>query len=454
MRPARLLVVAAVFSARTVIVTAQDGTIEGVSALARGDVQRAVEILQPLAERWRAPDPTAQFFMATLYESGRGVPVDPLRACALFEAAIRGGSPFTEQARLLHGRLLASHDHDWNGQCSLMAELGFNHHFEPVTFTLGPAHTVAWNLSSATVTYQGTSTRIPLGVATRGAVYLPLRHTRLATNGLQPESHDYIELFVWRPSGDKWNLQWLLYEVVQVNLSVVASESAIATVTAAEPPAATSFDARALVDLHVNQHGAAEYAIRGGARLRTQLIASEAERQATRDDGARARARAAADALVDWTLVRDPHRQPSMAYVDADGCGNVLLYGWSEDRTELVTFRVDEGALHLPRKTPSTFEIGDRRRSFSVSIHVYDRPLRPALCSDARVPSPPGELWHAVAGTVTIEVSPRNIRTQAPDLYFATVRITNARFVNDSRGTVRQTQPITLSAMVGLTNLR
>ena len=148
-------------------------------------------------------------------------------------------------------------------------------------------------------------------------------------------------------------------------------------------------------------------------------------------------------------MARDPDPKPSMTYADADGCGNVLVYGWSADRTEVITFRADDGSLRLPRGTARTFDLASMTRSLSLNIHVYDRPLRPAFCSDARVPSPPGALWRAVAGSITIELSPRGIRARAPNLYRATVHIVNAQFVNESGGRVRQTQPITLTAMVG-----
>ena len=76
-------------------VSGQSGTAEGVAALARGDYQRAVEILKPIAEDWRSDDTAAQFFLAGLYETGRGVPADPWRACALYA---RAGSQFPRWA--------------------------------------------------------------------------------------------------------------------------------------------------------------------------------------------------------------------------------------------------------------------------------------------------------------------------------------------------------------------
>jgi hypothetical protein len=54
------------------IVSAQSSTADGVQAIVRGDYAAAVRILTPLAEDFGKPDPLAQFFLATIYDSGRG----------------------------------------------------------------------------------------------------------------------------------------------------------------------------------------------------------------------------------------------------------------------------------------------------------------------------------------------------------------------------------------------
>ena len=119
-------------------VSAQTATADGVVALARGDYQRAVEILKPIAEDWQTDDTAAQFFMAGLYEAGRGVPLDPLRACALYmRASSNDDSPFGRKAFALIRAKIAS-DGEFNEECQLLATVGFDHGFEPVTFHSGP----------------------------------------------------------------------------------------------------------------------------------------------------------------------------------------------------------------------------------------------------------------------------------------------------------------------------
>jgi TPR repeat protein len=95
-----LLFSTALVAAATRGVSGQTATGDGVAALARGDYQHAAEILKPIAEDWRSNDPAAQFFMAGLYETGRGVDPDPLRACALFaRASDKYDNPFGHPRR-------------------------------------------------------------------------------------------------------------------------------------------------------------------------------------------------------------------------------------------------------------------------------------------------------------------------------------------------------------------
>src|SRR5262245_49812366 len=86
-------------------------TSDGVQALVRGDYVTAVRILKPLAEGSVTPDPLAQFFIAMLYESGRGVGLDTLHACVLFaEAARNPANPLSHQALALAGAIIPSPD--------------------------------------------------------------------------------------------------------------------------------------------------------------------------------------------------------------------------------------------------------------------------------------------------------------------------------------------------------
>ena len=162
-------------------VAGQTTTADGVAALARGDYQRAAEILKPIAEDSQTSDVAAQFFMAGLYETGRGVAADPVRACALYvRAASQHEHPFGSEAAPLFATF-SPRGQRFRRECDLLAGIGFNHGFDPVTFDLGPGHSIEWTLMAATVTYGGRTRREEMVFTDREARFLPLRHTKLAT---------------------------------------------------------------------------------------------------------------------------------------------------------------------------------------------------------------------------------------------------------------------------------
>jgi hypothetical protein len=317
----RALLIAAMVAAATRLVSAQAATADGVAALARGDYQRATEILKPIAES-RPDDTAAQFFMATMYESGLGVPGDLLRACALYQRAANDlQNPFGAQAERLFRASFFSHDAEWKEDCQLLARVGFDHGFEPVTFNLAPGHSTAWDLKGATVTHDGKSKRFPIQLASRGTVFLPLQHTELATGPSRSTTRHFIEVFLWRPSPDlsSWTLEWHLFEIVRDELiRIDVSADALTTVPASAPPIAQSFDVRAYAAVRVTDNGDAEWAILQGPQARSQVIESDAERREARE---RALGRDAAMKRVDWTREYDVHRPPSMVYADADAVG-------------------------------------------------------------------------------------------------------------------------------------
>jgi hypothetical protein len=259
--------------------SAQPGTAEGIDAFVRGDYQRAADILKPIAERSPHPDHFAEFFMAALYDSGRGAPPDPMRACALYVRASEDRGPFGKQAMALvlsRRRLLSQ---DVFEECSWRANVGFDHQFEPVTFALGPGHWIEWDLKGATTIHDGEEKRVPLQLAMNRAVIRPLRHTELAVGPTRSTRRHFIEIVTWLPGPERqqWTLRWELMEVVGNDVINVASEQ-LTTISVPEPPADQSFDVRPIVSLTVNDDGQAEWSLVGGPEPRTTVIADRKQR--------------------------------------------------------------------------------------------------------------------------------------------------------------------------------
>ena len=430
-------------------VGAQSSTADGVVVLARGDYLRAIEILKPIAEDWRSTDSAAQFFMAGLYEVGRGVPVDPLRACALYmRAANDHDRPFGRQASLLFGTL-AVRSEEFNLECQLLANVGLGHGFEPTSFELGPGHSVEWTLQAATVTYEGRTRRHEVPYAVPGTRFLPVRHTELNTGPARALTRHFVEVFNWSPStpSGAWELQWHVFEVVRDDVIRVGPLDPLVKVEGENPPSRDSFDVRDYGVLRVDDEGNPE--VLKGSHPHSERIESDAERREVREA---ALARDAALKNTDWSRKDDVNRQPSLTYTDSDGCGQVQVYGSTRDRTEAIVVRAT-----LPDIPPSaqslTYDLTRDLVNIVVETLVYATPQRQfEFCAHPRITevgSQAPETWRAVAGTVTIELSAPGVRARAPHSQRATVTLSNVVLRNSAGTTVRAPQPIRLTAIVG-----
>lgn len=268
----RRLLVAALLAGTVCTPGAQTRTADGVVALARGDDQRAVDILKPLAEDWRTDDQVAAFFMAGIYDAGRGVPADPVRACALYMRASQNYStPLGREAMRMMRAAVLSRGPEFNQECQVLANIGLDNGFEPATFDLGPGHFVEWTLAAGTVTYEGRRHYVPTAYMARGARFLPLEHTALATGPTRSEQRHFVEMFVWQPaagSAPQWQLFCQLFEIVRDQIIRVEELGPLATADGEAPPSRDAFNARDYVDLRVNPQGHAEWAVLTGPHRR------------------------------------------------------------------------------------------------------------------------------------------------------------------------------------------
>lgn len=456
----------------------------GVEAFVRGDFVRAVQLLQPIAERWTdSSDDAARFFMAAAYWNGLGVPRDPVKACALHLSAARHTTPFARINASLFASLLPSLSPDQQADCRMLALIGFGHRFEPVTFTFDAEHAVSFALSgqrqgvTATVTYQGKEQRSDavLGLVP-GVVFLPIRHTELPSTGPPSAHRHFIEVMKWVPVESKWQLEWALFEVVREQLVSVA-EDVVAAATGEVPPESTYVDIRSFVSLDLNASGTPEWTILAGPTAGRHAVVAEPTVHAADaahgthasgrarprgDAGARAEPARAADGepesaeprehdeSVDWSRVDNAQRPPSLEYARADGCGELLVFGWSSSRMEAVALRAGRAVLELST-APRVFDLSAADRVIDVSVHVRERPQRSwPFCADA---SERGDgrdvIWHAIGGLLTLHAEPLDVRSAEPRRYRVVVQIDGAELVDASGRLIKADKPIRLAATTG-----
>jgi hypothetical protein len=246
---------------------AQSTTEDGIRAALAGDYQAAARILKPLANDGAKPDPVAQFFLAILYDAGKGVPANPGRACVLFLRSAARPHPFTEQAATI-GALIRDQfgsgaalecvvDERWQGG-------------PPLTFTLGPDHQIVFTDTSVTVAYgeqESRTTMIPPEAAPPRIQYTPLDVTRPSAT-----RRHFLQWVQWMPdvpaNPSSWTLTWALSEVVGEQWLLITFEKSLAAVKSPARP--ESYETTSLVQLRVNEKGEAEFTIPGTSR--TEVI--------------------------------------------------------------------------------------------------------------------------------------------------------------------------------------
>jgi hypothetical protein len=426
-------------------------TADGVAAFERGDYPAAAAILGPIAERFPLhDDPVAEFLMGQLYETGRGAPLDRVRAYALYaRAMIDSTNPRATEA-MEHARALYfSLDRSDAERGQLLVNLGFHHGFEAATFELESGHWVSVDLQDVVIHSAAEERHIAVNFApAAGIVFLPLVHTELNVTQPVAERRHFIEVTAWRPgaAADQWTLFDQIFEVIGTDWVQVGFEDELATVAGADPPRNSVI--QDFVQLRVGARGGIEAVTRGGPHPGTHHIESESERR-ERTEAARIRT----DALrrVDWNAVRDTHRTPTLAYTDAGGCHVAFVVGWTADRAEAITVKADRDLLQLS-STAQTFDLTVPRIGLEVMVHVFERAQDSGpFCTDiGPMNDAAPEVWRAAGGTVTVTLS--TVATDDAPSSRATVRIVGAEFVRGDGVRVKQTAPIVLTAAVGWTS--
>jgi len=265
--------IALTFVLSPTIVAAQTTTSEGVQTLLRGDYEAAARILKPLAEGTAQPDPIAQFFLAALYDSGRGVARNQLHACSLYASAASPASPLMPQAL----EIVQAIGESWArapaaaAVCAPVNALPWGE-ASPASFTLGAGHWVRIDATGTTIGFEGAEHRTGASGGP-GIVYLPIQYTPVDVSSPVAMRRHFIQTFVWHRNGptdlSTWSLGWLLNEVVGGELFMVAGDPRLTTITSAQP---TAIDTSRLLEVRVNATGEAEWIIKDPANTRGGII--------------------------------------------------------------------------------------------------------------------------------------------------------------------------------------
>lgn len=201
----------------------------GIGAFVRKDYGLAAQLLAPAAESWPPDFGAASLFMGLMYENGLGVAQNDFNACAMYARGILSGiSPVGDwQAQVLHVQYMNRMSPARFEECMLIGgTLGLHHGFEPAIITLEPGYWVSIELTGGSISNRGEEKRIDQSWAGPGAVFLPVRYTRLLSGPLRNQPRHCIEIAEWLPATQpgQWMLLWRLFEVRGVELKDIAFE--------------------------------------------------------------------------------------------------------------------------------------------------------------------------------------------------------------------------------------
>ena len=383
----------------------------------------------------------AQTIPSQLRECALAVPVALPRP----ETRLQPSQEQMEDARRRIREFQASMSEAEFDECMTLSVAGLEHGFEPVTYTLDPGRWVELSLRGATIVSQGTSRLFKWGIVREGIRFLPPRYTELLAGRPQTRRH-FIEIFAWTretPRRDLWQLTWWVFEVEGGEM-IPAGAHRLMTVTAPQAPVTGPDTLHDMAMLLVNELGFIEWRAPGADDTRG-VIASQAD---LRTEAQEQKRREAALEKVDWERSGDIRRVPALAYGDSDGCGLIVVQGWSADRMEAMYLQADAELLRLS-STPQTFDIARQPATIQLAVHVFANPVRRSpFCTDVSFGPLQTEAWRAIGGQITIELVPGLDPAGQPRTR-ATIRLTGAVFVNAQGARVTQSGPIVLTAIVG-----
>jgi hypothetical protein len=266
----RYLPLAAVLVLLPSLAAAQTTRDDAIRALARGDYETAARILRPLADNASSqPDPAAQFLLAILYDTGRGIARDGSRACGLFLDAVKPANPFMQSASQLSNDAVEQFGAAASMLCASGAVWADT---PPVVLTLGPNHSVTITDTGSTINYNGAESR-SMGGLLPGMVRVPARYTPLDVSSPVRARRHFIQSFFWSPDKpgqpSNWTLGLMLGEVIGKDWASIAVERYLVTVAGARPPA--SFDFASVAQIRLTASGEAEWVISGGTNPRSGI---------------------------------------------------------------------------------------------------------------------------------------------------------------------------------------
>lgn len=136
---------------------------------------------------------------------------------------------------------------------------------------------------------------------------------------------------------------------------------------------------------------------------------------------------------------------PALRFAEASGCAGLFLYAWNEDRSEVLTLRLDRASVPL-RDGTTTVNLATAPAGVAVRLEVTASPRESLpFCSDEQAPvRETPTIWTASAGTIKLLVKRRANAPFNP----VSVSVDGLRLTSSSGVEVRQRRAIAFTAAI------
>lgn len=146
---------------------------------------------------------------------------------------------------------------------------------------------------------------------------------------------------------------------------------------------------------------------------------------------------------------------PDFRYRGSDGCGQLFLYSWNDERTEVLRIELDMKTVFGPPPAGKStwegakrFDLADAPKTLRVAVDLHPSPVYSLYCTAVPIGADRRAIWRAVAGTLTVDVG-ENTGTEAAPSFPVTAVLQNGVFEASDGRRIRPVFDLVIKTVAG-----
>ena len=138
---------------------------------------------------------------------------------------------------------------------------------------------------------------------------------------------------------------------------------------------------------------------------------------------------------------------PQFAYQESRGCGDLLVYTWNGEGTEVLAVEIDRKQVSFETGVAKVFDLGQRTVGVRAVLELYGSGKHNWHCSDVlHFDAETPETWTAVAGSLSVTIGTADPVSGG---YPVTLNFKDAAFQTADGRIIRAGRPLTVFGGAG-----